>query len=123
MGIVILEDDVIEGDESFQVVVEEFDASATVTILDDDGISININFTVSFHKAFDSIGMTASYVGNSPVVVGNTASFDLTFRGDVASASCALLVGNKIQSETDCKILELNSLAFAIMSIPLMSCV
>ena len=38
VGIVILEDDVVEEDESFQVIVEGLDISATVTILDDDGI-------------------------------------------------------------------------------------
>ena len=38
VGIIILEDDVVEEDESFQVIVEGFDISATVTILDDDGI-------------------------------------------------------------------------------------
>ena len=37
VGIVILEDDQVEEDESFQVIVEGSDISATLTILDDDG--------------------------------------------------------------------------------------
>ena len=37
VGIIILEDVAVEEDEFFQVIVEGYDTSATVTILDDDG--------------------------------------------------------------------------------------
>lgn len=37
LGIVILDDIQPEPNESFQVVVEEFEISTTVTIIDDDG--------------------------------------------------------------------------------------
>ena len=51
--------------------------------------------------------MFASYIGNSPVVRGNTVSFDLKFRGDVVSASCGLLIGRiKEVQAVDCKIPE-----------------
>ena len=51
-----------------------------------------------------------SYTGNSPVVDGNTVSFDLLLGRRVESAKCGLLIGNRIQNEIDCKfdLLELN---------------
>ena len=38
VGIIILEDNLVEEDESFEVIIEGVNSIATVTILDDDGI-------------------------------------------------------------------------------------
>ena len=103
VGIIILEDAVVEEDESFQVIVEGYDTSVTVTILDDDG---SYNGSFFFFKFVIFAGVLASFIGNSPVVCGNTISFDLSFRGDVISARCGLLIGKKQQIlSIDCKFL------------------
>ena len=43
MGIVILEDSHMEGDETFEVIMEGIGALTSVTILDDDGMCIQLH--------------------------------------------------------------------------------
>ena len=47
--------------------------------------------------------VSVSFVGNSPVVRGDTVTFDLSLGSGVTAVRCALLVGDRIQNETDCK--------------------
>lgn len=51
-----------------------------------------------------SLAFSFVYAGNSPVVRDNTVTFDLAFGSPVTTVKCALLVGTKVQNETDCEL-------------------
>ena len=50
------------------------------------------------------VDMPARYVGNTPAVRDNTVTFDLLLSSDATAARCALLIGHRVQNETDCKL-------------------
>ena len=47
--------------------------------------------------------VTFNFTGNSPSVVNNRVFFNLSFSGGVVAAKCAVLQGQKVLEETDCK--------------------
>ena len=104
VGIVILADSMAEEDETFDVVIEELGISTTVTILDDGTyFKIHTMIMLFMHCIIRPLDTPLSYIGDSPMVIGNTVAFDLSLGSHVMSASCALLIGNRVQSETDCE--------------------
>ena len=70
-----------------------------ISIFSDIFVLLNYQ-CIAFPKHAD---LSASFVGNSPIVSGNTVTFDLSLGSGVTAARCALLIGDRLKNETDCK--------------------
>ena len=109
VAVIIREDELPERDETFMVQVEGLQRviNTEVVLSDDDGNllhsvlnPIGLAITIMLHCSID---ISFNYTGNSPVVRNNHVTFHLSFGGGVLAARCAVLKGNQVLEETDCK--------------------